>query len=24
MIAQAIRYKSDFFANGGFSNNENR
>ena len=24
MIAQAIRYKSDFFADGGFSNNENR
>lgn len=23
MIAQAIRYKSDFFANGGFSNNAN-
>jgi len=23
MIAQAIRYKSEFFANGGFSNNEN-
>jgi hypothetical protein len=24
MIAQAIRYKSDFFANGGFSNNANQ